>query len=492
MTNQQVTPEQQNTLQTQDIIFASIFKDDDGVNRRKQELLTTFSNTNVFKNEYYVYYILTRDFPKVVPNREFIRLFLQTNRASFQGSPYINLSEFYNGDSDPYVEFANSVLDLFDTLRKTTIDDQEYFRAVNMHKMNYINEKSIQLLEESAIILSEGVQRGSKRLAGYEDMRKNLKIGLLELDNVLSKSDRRGFITYKNDNPDEESDGAVKLITTYGIEPLDRELGGISEGDMVSLLAPAKGGKTRFSTYILHNALVNHGVNVAMWSVENGWKGWEALIRARHFNWFYNSKITDAAQKRHITADMIRRGTLEGELYEMEQASWADLRFNSKYGEMINIDEDFDLDTLPEVLETAINDYGAKLICVDYLQLITGGNPRLSKTERIAEAYKLVLQVLKKKKVAGIFPGQFKQTVVGDIKKADSEELINMELRDAGGESYEVIKTPDVNIALYGTVEDIRNGRMKLLSIPSRNAKPFEPIDLYADMGSCTFAPLPK
>ncbi|MNV39690.1 hypothetical protein D3C71_1312770 [compost metagenome] len=103
-----------------------------------------------------------------------------------------------------------------------------------------------------------------------------------------------------------------------------------------------------------------------------------------------------------------------------------------------------------------------------------------------------VLQFLKSKKVAGIFPAQLKQTAVGDIKKQSPEELINMELRDSAGESYEVIKTPDVNIALFGTVEDIRNGSMKILSIPSRNSAPFEPIDLSIDAGSCMFKSRPR
>lgn len=491
MTELQTAPTE-NKSRIEDTIFASLFKEDEGSHRRKQELLTTFNNTQVFDNEYYVFFTLVKDFSRVSPNKDFLRLFLQTNRASFQRSPYINLTEFQNGDTDPYVEFVNSVLDTFEMLQKTVIDDAEYFRSIHMHKMEYINKRSIEVLEESTVILSEGIVQGRKQLSGYEDMRKNLKNGFLELDNMMNKSDRRGIVTYDNEDDNEEENNGIQLITKFGIKELDDALGGIYEGDMVSLLAPAKGGKTRFATFVVHNALVNHGQNIGVWSVENGYKGWEALIRARHFNWFYNSKITDATLKRHITADMIRKGELEGELYEMEQASWADLRFNSAYGRIISIDQDFDLDTLREVLETTINDYGVKLLCVDYLQLITGGNVRYSKNERIGEAYKEVLQLLKKKKVGGIFPGQLKQSVVGDINKMKPEELINMELRDAAGESYEVIKTPDVNIALYGTVEDIRNGQMKLLSIPSRNSSPFEPIDLYVDAGSCTFASLPK
>lgn len=474
-------------------IFSSVFSTDEGVYRRKHELLMTFNTPNIFTNEYHVFFIVTKDFPKVLPHKDFLRLFLQTNRAVFQNNPSIELSNYNLGlDTDAYVEFVNSCLTLFEECSKTEMPDEEYYRSLEMHKMEYINRESISILEESTVVLAEGVQRGRKVLSGYSDMRQNLKSKFIKLDNMMEKKDRKGTITYGYTDEDEEESGKLQRVTTFGIEELDKAIGGIYEGDMVSLLAPAKGGKSRVSTYVLHNAVVNHGTNIVMWSVENGYKGWEALIRARHFNWFYNRKVTDASQKRIIDADMIRKGDLDPELAELELASWTDLKSNSNYGRITNIDEDFDFDNCLEVVENAVNEYGAKLICVDYLQLISGGPKGMSKNERIGDMYKRFLQFLKKKKVGGIFPAQLKQTVVGDINKVDPDELVNMELRDSAGESYEVIKTPDVNLALYGTVEDIKNGQMKLLSIPSRNSAPFEPIDLYVDLGSCTVASIKK
>ena len=62
-----------------------------------------------------------------------------------------------------------------------------------------------------------------------------------------------------------------------------------------------------------------------------------------------------------------------------------------------------------------------------------------------------------------------------------------MELRDGGGESSEVIRTPSVLMALYADTVSLRNGELKLLSIPSRNAATFPPVDLYADFSVCNF-----
>lgn len=473
-------------------IFSAIFKDDETVATKKQELLLTFMNPDVFENEYYAFFIMTKDRPRIKPNKSYIQLYLATNRAVFQRSNNIILSNYSMGETDPYVEFVNSCLTLYDELEKNEVSDDDFYRTVEMHKMEYINMNSINVLEESTVILTEGVQKGNKNYSGYTDMRSNLKTRFQSLDNMMEKKERKGTIIYGvTDVNEEDQSGKLKLVSTYGIAELDSHAGGIYEGDMVSVLAPAKGGKTRITTHILHNAIIE-GTNVLMWSIENGHKGWEALLRARHFNWYYNRNTTDVTQKRIITSDMIRKGDLTPELEQLEEASWLDLRYNPDYGRIGNLDEDFDFDTAIEVIENAVNDVGAKLISIDYLQLISGGGKNISKNERIGEMYKKMLQFLKKKKVAGVFPAQLKQTVVGNIDKTDTEDFINMELRDAAGESYEVIKTPDVNLMLYGSVEDIRNGSMKLLSIPSRNISPFEPIELYCDLGTCSFTSVSK
>ena len=73
-----------------------------------------------------------------------------------------------------------------------------------------------------------------------------------------------------------------------------------------------------------------------------------------------------------------------------------------------------------------------------------------------------------------------------------SDELATVETRDIAGASYEVVKTPDINIALVGSVEDINMGHLKLVSMPSRNSAPFAPVDLSVDFGACNYVVLKK
>lgn len=484
------------TSRSEDIIFGAIFGVNADSRARKQEMLSEFTVTGIFRNEYHVFDTIARNHTKVTITAGFLSLWLRTNRAAIENSQWVEIEKYkVTPDVEPFAEFCNSVVTLHGELSKMNVSDEEYATALEMYKMEYLSTAGIEILETGAEILSGSVKVGRKQLSGYKDAMGYVKGSLVQLDNITSKNDRRGMVIYGVNEPEEdESDGRVKLISTYGIDELDEALGGIYEGEMISVLAPAKGGKSRFSTAVLHNAIVNFGVPVVMWSIENGYKGWECLLRARHFNYFYNSQQTDVTQKRFINDDMIRKGEMSKEMREMELASWTDLKNNSHYGRILNLDEDFKAESFMEILDKSVQAIGAKLVCIDYLQLLTSSSSGYGdkKNERIGNAYIELLQYLKKRKIGGIFPGQFKQSVVGDLAKSDEADLINKEMRDAAGETYEIIKTPDVNLGLYGTIEDIRNGHIKIISIPSRNHAPFQPIDCYCDMGSCTFASIRK
>lgn len=479
----------ENMEQVQNIIFAGMFQTSkEGWEVRRQDFLKTFNDPKVFQDEFYIFAIMVKEYGRLELSKEFLYHFMISNRASLEVSHNIELQRFkLDSESEPFVEFLQSCQVKHDELQKVDFDKDRYMESLEIYKMNHISNESIRILSESAQILSEGVKIGRETKVGYEDMRTHLKNGFKVLDEMTQQQERKGLITYGiNDIEDAEREKeAIKVISPYGIKGLDEHIGGIWEGEMISLLAPAKGGKSRMATFLLHNAVVN-GVNILMWSIENGYKGWEALIRARHFDYFINKHIDDITEYRSIDDDMIRKNNLPPDLKDMELASWTDLKSNHTYGRITSVDEDFDIDTFLEIVDNAVKQNDIKLICIDYLQLIQG-NGRASKNERIAEAYQKTLQYLKGHRIAGIFPGQLKQTVTGSLSRMDAADLINTELRDAAGESYEVIKTPDVNLVLYGNIEEMKAGKMRILSVPSRNHGQFDPVELNCKLGVCKF-----
>lgn len=468
-------------------VFVGLLSDSDSLYVRRNNFLSIFRYDDLFTNEYYVFYHLIKKFTKLKFNEDFIKMFMKTNRAFFMNNPQITLYQYDENSEDVYDSFITSCVVMFTECKSKGCSDEDFELALEMLKMEYVTKESLVALENATLILTDGKKERNRLLSGYQDMRKYLKTRLVKIDNIVNKKDRKGAIVYGVTDTEEVEDTKLELITTFGIPTVDKALGGIYEGDMVSVLAPAKGGKTRFCTSITHRAITNHGTNVLMWSIENGYLGFEALIRARHFHWLYNSNETDVSKMRIINSDMIRKKQFPSkDIQDLEYASFMDFKTNPNYGKLVNVDEDFEFDTFIDIIDEYVNAYNVKLICIDYLQLITGDD-RMSKHERIAEAYKKILQYLKSKKIAGIFPAQFKQTALQDLKKNKEEGLANIELRSAGGESYEVIKTPDVNLALYADAEDIRNGSMNLISIPSRNSVMFDPVSLHVDFGTCSY-----
>ena len=473
-------------------IFAGIYSknNENGVlNRRRQDLITNFAE-NIFKDEYFVYYSILKRFPKLgTVDEKFLALYLNTNKATFLKERSIDLGK-YAGVADSYNEFCITCINTYkECMNHPVISDEEFILAIEQYRIEYINEQSIILMQDSAAIMTDGMPYGRRVLNGFHDMQAYMKRGLQTLENLDNGSSHIGIITYGDNEPEDMSNN-LKTICEFGIEPLDKATGGMTEGDMISILGVAKGGKSRFMTYLVHRALMQ-GINCVLWSVENGVKGWEALLRARHFDYKYNS-TNDITSHCFISDNEIRKGTLSGVRKDKEAASWLDLRTNKEYGKLTVIDEPFDINSYIETLDTAVKQGSAQLVAVDYLQLIGDSNNSRNRNEVIAEAYQKSLRYLKANKLVGLFPAQIKQTSVSSLSSLKTEELGSVETRDIAGASYEVVKTPDINIALIGSVEDIKVGHLALVSMPSRNSAPFAPTDLSVDFGACNYMVMNK
>lgn len=473
-------------------IFSGIYSqaNEKGVlNRRRQDLISNFAD-NIFKDEFFVLYSILKRFPKLSRiDESFLMLYLNTKSADFQRERNIDISRF-SASGDAYGEFCSSCLGVFkQCVNSVVISDEEFVLALEQYRIEYINEESIILSQDAVAIMSDGLKYGRRTLSGFGDMQTYVKRGLARLENLDSGAAHVGIITY-GENDTEEMEQDLKTICPFGVPSLDEATGGITEGDMISILGIAKGGKSRFMTYLVHNALIN-GINCVVWSVENGVKGWEALLRARHFDYLYNSS-NDTMAHCFISDNEIRKGTLSGERKDREAASWLELRTNKDYGKLTVIDEPFEIGTYIETLDNAVKQGSAQLVAVDYLQLIGDSTGLRSQQERVAEAYQKTLRYLKANKIAGVFPAQIKQASVSSLASLTSAELAAAETRDIAGASYEVVKTPDINIALVGSIEDIKMGHLKLVSMPSRNSAPFDPVDLSVDFGASTFIEMNK
>ena len=274
-----------------------------------------------------------------------------------------------------------------------------------------------------------------------------------------------------------KADGQLSGLTT-GLNALDKSISGLHHSDLIIIAGRPAMGKTTLAMNIAFNA----ANAIAYGRANQNYKGAVVFFSLEMSASQLAARVLSSQSK--VPASAMREGNLTDEDFlKMSQ-------YSAAIGKVPLFIDDTPGMSVPmmrtRARRLARKHGGIALIVIDYLQLVQGSG-RASKQERVAEAYQKTLQYLKGNKIAGIFPGQLKQTATGSLSKMDAADIVNTELRDAAGESYEVIKTPDVNLALYANVEELKQGKMRILSIPSRNHKQFDPIELNCSLGSCSF-----
>ena len=118
-------------------IFAGIYskKNEKGVlNRRKQDLLMKF-NTNVFKDEYYVFYDILKMSNVLTLDERFIVLRLNTYKNQYMVNRNIDLNKF-SGVADNYGEFITSCVALYKEFEDSpVVSDEDFIRALEEYRL---------------------------------------------------------------------------------------------------------------------------------------------------------------------------------------------------------------------------------------------------------------------------------------------------------------------------------------------------------------------
>lgn len=463
--------------------------------RKCHSYMKTHLRSNIFRNEYSVFYsILNARKDIYIISEESLLNTLERNKVKFENSNLINLEEYrqlIGDDSEngltPVEVFISSCLELYNEIADEIVSFETFKDAVKGYMDEFKSEYTLREIDIATTIMTDGLKKGNQLLQGYQDTKEYLYKAFTKLDNltIASESDQRGIFKLDTDyfqestGDNSNSGTTLRKITDFGIKPLDDAFGAIFQGDMVSLLAPAKSCKSRFSAYLAHRACVVNKARVALWILEGNHKTWTPLLRARHFDYYYNSE-EDVYDE--IDSNVILRQNYPSEEYrQLEYASYYDMISNPNYGTIQYIDRPCHVDTMCEELEMAYENDPFDLLIIDYLMLLEYGN-KMTQQQAMEQAYRKLLRLQKKIGFSSILPTQFKATVVNSLNDGKS-----VDLRTSGGGSYETIKTPDVNIGLYAKDEELQLGRLQVLHIPSRTGKYFKPFYMVGNIGSCSF-----
>ena len=485
-----LTPEER-LAKLSDILLSNVIKGDDESKYKRQLLFSQFT-PSIFRDEYHIIYKVLYNFRErmLTPDEEFYNMYLVRNEnVVLDSSRYIDINAFASNDENKVVAYAQAVLKVYTrllTLEPVSLDTFEL--TVEKYKEEFKCLKIGEALSRSKEILYDGIDEGRNHLQGYDQSVAYIKSKAAEVDSLLSSTVGKGFIDSRDAGLVDDDSVQPEKIGDFGlISELNEHLGGIFTSKFYSVMAPTKGGKSKFCARLCHNILEN-GNNVVVWAHEGGYYAWMCQMRAIHYDWFYNRDKIDRTQfKVGISQDVIMRNQWRNEQQKaLENTSRTDLFQREDFGYMTFVDRPFKVETFIDEIETAVAKSNAKAVIIDYLQLIGWDSNRYSKTTAVGTAYQKLLDYARKRNVAVISPAQFTQDFTKELSKSSGSS--NVETRTGGGESAEVVRTPDVNIALYASIDDLMKNHMQILSIPSRDCQPFPPIDIYCDLAVCMFA----
>ena len=369
-----LTPEER-LKSLSDILIQSIIKADD-LSKDNRQFLFGQVSTKVFKDENYIIFSVLNNFKDkgITPDEDFLRMYLLRNSKLIKDSAeYIDMQAYADLDENLYVAYTSAVLKQFNRLLTLETVSQEEFRlTLEKYKQEFSAFEINKAYSQSKLILYDGVQVGRKLYQGYSDSVAYVKKKIADIEAVLDHTTGVGFIDSRTAGIEDDDEATPEKIGEFDlVQELNKNLGGIYTGIFYNIMAPTKGGKSKFTTRMIHDIAVVHGHNVSVWAHEGGYKAWWAQLRAVHFEYLYirnadsNNKIAPLSQK-----DILYGNYPSESIKALEEASRLDLFTNPNYGVINMIDRPFKVETFIEEIETSVQLNNSKAILIDYLQLI--------------------------------------------------------------------------------------------------------------------------
>lgn len=448
---------------------------------------------NAFQDEYAFFHEIIHTLKIKVFTKEQLTQVIQNNADRILQSPYIDMAKWANTidnrpttDEEKITAFEMNMQDLFVELSNAYVTLEEFESSIIIYREHYIQDMMMQTAQNMALILGENgyiekktrgrstVYKGVADAQKYYNERQQLIRSMQEESRIKSTIVNAAWLEKRLLAAEEEDTAS---ILDFGLDEIDEVIGKFRRSNMLGVLGPPKGGKTRTTAYLINRALES-GLNVAVWPLEGTKEEWEsmeiaALIRTTSGQSLDSKKIL---QKKYV----------EQEIKQLIVAAETRLSTDFNRGKLSFIEGTAYCEDFIDVLQAHYdNDNAFDIIVIDSLVNILS-RTRKGKPERIGEAYMLLKDFIANKlqiQPIAILPAQLKQDAV-DYLRSHPDETIDV---TAGGESAETIRSPDEVIGVFSTKDERTGGKMKFYHVASRHSASFEDFYARCELGCCHY-----
>lgn len=462
--------------------------------------------SNIFQDEYAILYSIFYDLNIKFVKSDEIRDIINTSRDLVLDSPYVDRNKYTmlsDGRQAMDDDIVNAIImdtqELCVELSNMYVSEEEFDSACKMFSFWYRNQVMSQTINTMGMIMSDsgtmvkGKGRREDKKQGIEDTIKYYNSQLKTINELSSESRLRQYKLdsawyetemERDDEPDRET------MFSLGIPEIDNVLGEFRRGNILGILGPPKGGKTRFSNFIVHRAL-SLGYNVCVWPIEGQPDEWIAnQVACTIADNTHSESLDPEKRKQFIALDskMVLQKKYRDDKAISSLISEAKLSMatSEKLGRLSFIEDTAYVEDFLDILDNHYNEVNPfDVLVIDSLVNIMSRRGQ-GKAERISEAYiELKSYLARRMKVPalGVMPAQLKQDVVDHLRR-NPNDVIDV---TAGGESAETIRTPDTTIGLFSSETEKAAMLTHMYSVASRHSQSFKDFTLRSYLGCCYF-----
>ncbi len=329
-------------------------------------------------------------FPERVQSRLFAMLVRYSDHTSGSVLPLKYLDDLLREKVDP----AQAALftETYQLYAETEVEDGEFAWSLQQLRDLAADRATGEALTESMEILRNGKDVDGETLRGHHAARQHLLESFQGIDRELTMQDApEGDI--RNEESDMLSDYAERKSMhehgtsggiLFGIEELDRKVGGMQNGELILAAGYSSDGKTSLCVQAAWSAAVEQGKNVVFFTTETVRNQVRRKILSRH------SKLPIFDLPDGINSRDLKSGTLSDMMQAKMEVILADLTHNPAYGKIYiaQVPRSSTVASLEQRLHRLQREFYVDFVVMDYLALLTSDRRRPSTREELASIMK--------------------------------------------------------------------------------------------------------
>lgn len=369
-------------------------------------------------------------------------------------------------------------------------DDSEFAWSVEQLRELAAERATGEALTESMDILKRGKTIGTETLIGHEAARARILEAFQEIDRGLTLQEApEGSLQdeateMKADYAKRKSD-RIRGISSgirFGVDSLDRKVGGIQPGELVLVAGHSSDGKSTFCVQSAWSASVEQGKNVVFLTTETLREQIRRKLVARH------SKHPMFGLADGLNTRDLKAGTLPEDQESILPQVVDDLAHNPTYGRLhlVQIPRGAGITSIEQRLYSIQRRFEVDMVVMDYLALLMSERHRQTIREELSSTLKNA------KLLATSFDGgrgfPFMSPWQVSRSARENAEKMGYYTMDATSETAEATNSSDIILSLLAPSDNNdRRATLNMQVLKNRDGETAGSLSVDVDYATCCF-----